>query len=372
MDVSSFIQRIDSPELEGLCGQLSELAPALEKPGAWPAEQLNLCGRRGVFRWFVDVEYGGAGWSAADCLRGYMSLARACLTTTFVITQEMGAVRRIASSNVAALRERWLPLLMAGDAFATVGISHLTTSRRHLGTPALCAEERRGEYVLRGFCPWVTGAEHADVVVVGAEFEDGRELLACVPTRQAGVRTSEGFPLLALTASCTGKIEFDDVVLSPEMILAGPSERVLSQGRAANGSGAGTGGLQTSALALGLASAAIGFLQEEAAHRPSLTKVSDGLLSDWRELETALVSAAGGGSSLTSEQIRGASNRLVIRATQAAMMSAKGAGFVQGHPAGRWCREALFFLVWSCPEPVAQSHLCDLAGIPTTCHPLSN
>ncbi len=47
------------------------------------------------------------------------------------------------------------------------------------------------------------------------------------------------------------------------------------------------------------------------------------------------------------------------------MTAAKGAGFIEGHPVGRWCREALFFLVWSCPQPVMQAHLCELAfGVP--------
>ena len=31
--------------------------------------------------------------------------------------------------------------------------------------------------------------------------------------------------------------------------------------------------------------------------------------------------------------------------------------------AGRWCREALFFLVWSCPRSVVDANLCELAGI---------
>jgi hypothetical protein len=53
----------------------------------------------------------------------------------------------------------------------------------------------------------------------------------------------------------------------------------------------------------------------------------------------------------------------VLRATQAALAAAKGAGYVAGHEAGRWCREALFFLVWSCPPQVMEANLCELAGL---------
>jgi hypothetical protein len=66
---------------------------------------------------------------------------------------------------------------------------------------------------------------------------------------------------------------------------------------------------------------------------------------------------------ITKESIRQRANSLVLRATQAALSAAKGTGYVLGHPAGRWCREALFFLVWSCPQPVSAAHLCELAGI---------
>ena len=53
----------------------------------------------------------------------------------------------------------------------------------------------------------------------------------------------------------------------------------------------------------------------------------------------------------------------VIESAEATLAAAKGTGYVQGHPAGRWCREALFFLVWSCPQPVMAANLCELAGI---------
>src|SRR3954453_10051722 len=93
----SRITSADDPALDALCARLVELAPALEQPDSWPAEQLRLCGEAGVFEWFAPVELGGQGWNEIDLLRGYMKLAAACLTTTFVITQRSGAMQRIAA-----------------------------------------------------------------------------------------------------------------------------------------------------------------------------------------------------------------------------------------------------------------------------------
>ena len=50
-------------------------------------------------------------------------------------------------------------------------------------------------------------------------------------------------------------------------------------------------------------------------------------------------------------------------ATQTALLAAKGTGFVAPHPAQRWARQALFFLVWSCPQPVLSATLCELVNV---------
>lgn len=358
MDVSSFVAQIDSPALAELCEQLARRAPLLEKPNAWPAEQLRICGRAGVYRWFVDRESGGFGWSTEDQLEGYVQLSAACLTTTFVITQRMAAVRRIASSPNRALRDAWLDRLLEGECFATVGLSHLTTSRRHLQEPALRARRQTGGYLLEGLCPWVTGGNHADLLVVGAVLEDGRQLLLAVPASQSQVRAGAGFSLLALSASDTGRVDFDRLFVPDQMVVAGPVEQVLSQG-----SGGGTGGLQTSALALGLCLAAVNYLREQTECREELRAAAENLAGELQSLRRELRGCSRETGGCQPAELRGRANRLVTRATQAALTAAKGAGFVQGHPVGRWCREALFFLVWSCPQPVSQAHLCELAGL---------
>src|SRR6478609_8729309 len=96
------IERIKSPHdgaLDVLCGELIELSPSLDAENAWPKEQLRLCGEAGVFEWFVPRELGGQAWHEADLLRAYVKLAAACLTTTFVITQRIGAMQRLAAGE---------------------------------------------------------------------------------------------------------------------------------------------------------------------------------------------------------------------------------------------------------------------------------
>lgn len=360
------ISRVTSPDdsaLAALCDELAASAADVDRTGRWPAEQLRLCAEAGVFEWFLEPKHGGQGWEPVDAVRGYMALAAACLTTTFILTQRTGACRRLAAAHNRPLQERLLPGLVDGSLFATIGISHLTTSRRHLGRPALSASETASGFRLDGMSPWVTGAAAADVIVMAASLvENGaptdRELVLAVPTNSPGVVVDEPFPLVGLTASATGAVRLEGVEVSRDNLIAGPAANVM-----AGATGGSTGGYETSALALGLAQAAIDFLSQEMAQRTELVAPHGALSQEHSELVDDLLALVAGDDRCTKESIRQRANTFVLRATQAALSAAKGTGYVAGHPAGRWCREALFFLVWSCPQPVANANLCELAGL---------
>ena len=357
------INQVTSPDdaaIDVLVEKLRDLGASLEKDDAWVGEQLRICGQAGVFEWFLPPEVGGQGWSDVDVIRGYLKLSAACLTTTFVITQRTGACQRIGFSGNEAACAELLPDLISGKSFATVGISHLTTSRRHLAKPVLRAEETADGFLLDGFSPWVTGAPHAQHVVIGATMDDERQVLIALPMDLPGVSAPTPPTLVGLNASQTGQVKLDNVVVDRRWLLAGPAENVMR-----SGVGAGTGGLQTSTLAIGLAAGAIEYIFAEGDKRSDLVEPAEHLQEDLAACREDLLSAAEGSPTCSNEQLRVRANSLALRASQAALAAAKGAGYVTTHPAGRWCREALFFLVWSCPQPVMNANLCELAGIET-------
>ena len=357
------ITSTDDPALAVLCNQLADRADAVDASGEWPGRGLAMCGHRGVFRWFIDPAFGGLGWDNEQVVRGYLALSAACLTTTFVITQRTGACRRIADGQNDDLRNRLLPELATGGMFATVGVSHLTTSHRHLARPVLRAQRQADGWRLDGFAPWVTGGDHADLVVIGADVmhEDkptGEQILLGVPTDLPGVSAPEPPQFVGVSASHTGRMVFDDVEVSDEWLIQGPVENVMLAGRAST-----PGGHETSTLAIGLASAAIGFLRDESEVRADLMPIRKALEGEHAEVLDDLLAIARGEPNCSPQELRQRANSLVLRAAQASLAAAKGTGYVTGHPTGRWCREALFFLVWSCPQPVMNANLCELAGI---------
>ncbi len=291
----------DSPALEDLCAALADDARALDDRADWPAAALRLCADYGVFRWFLPAAWGGTAWSDTDLVRGYLRLSAASLVTTFIITQRSGACQRILTSDNRTAQDRWLPPLALGSAFATVGISHLTTSRRHLGRPVLSARETDAGFVLDGYSPWVTGSVAADVVVLGATLADRREILVAVDASLPGFSAPEPPRLVGLSASSTGEVRLSDVLVPHDCVLAGPMENVMQAGK-----GAGTGGLQTSTLAVGLSTAAIDFLDTESLQRPDLAGPAAELRREADALSDNLLALSAGQAVCSNEELRSA------------------------------------------------------------------
>jgi alkylation response protein AidB-like acyl-CoA dehydrogenase len=343
------MQTVSSISLDpAMLAGLAEAAASADDCADWPAASWQRLCAAGVLAWSIPKQHGGAGLSGVDLLWGYEQIASACLTTAFVLSQREGAVRRLLASTNSSLTARWLPRLARGEAFATVGLSQLTTSRQHLA-PSLRAQQHGDLFELDGVIPWVTGADHADVIVVGATLADNRQILLALPRLHPGVAVEAPAPLMALAGSRTSQIRLDGVRLGADCLIAGPAEKIMA------GRPGGVGGLETSSLALGHAGAAITWLHDEAQHRPDLAGAAERFEAARRQTRTCLHELAQG--SPTPEAIvalRVDCTLLALRAAETAMTVAKGTGFVKPHPAQRWARQALFFLVWSCPRPAAE------------------
>ena len=322
---------------------------------AWPAEAWAALARAGVTAWTIPRAFGGDEVSAAELIRGCFELTRIELVPVFVLSQFQAACQRIAASVHEAPKEAWLSALARGETFATVGISHLTTSRQHAGQPAVAARpDGQGGYLVAGEIPWVTGAGHADVLVGGATLEDGRQMLFALPMTRNGVEVAPPLPLVALEGSETGPVRLVDVEVREEELLTAIVPKVLQQGTTG-----GAGSLTTSALAAGHAQGCVDRIAREVEGRPVLGEIVEAFQGDVDSVLGRLIDAAGGASSPahSAEVLRADATALALKASQALMTASKGAGFVTGHPAERLAREALFFLVWSCPQAVSSKLL---------------
>jgi alkylation response protein AidB-like acyl-CoA dehydrogenase len=340
------------------------LAPDPEQAGEWPAERLATLIDWAGFRWGLPISYGGIEATSAEMMLAYMDLARECLTTAFILTQRNAATQRIAACDNDELKERCLADHVHGRRMATVGISHLSTSRQHWSRPSVSATEKFDGYELRGEAPWVTGGARADLILTGAALDDGRQILVAIPIDRAGVEVCTPLRMLALNETETGTIRFHHVSVSSEDMVAGPVDNVMKEASA--GPTSGTGSVTTSALALGMAERILNRLREEATRRQQLEYIADGFTSEHTRLKNDLLNTADSEDKGTydlrhpADEIRLRANSLIARIAHALMIESKGSGFVTGHPAERAVREAMFFQVWSCPRSVASAALDEL------------
>jgi alkylation response protein AidB-like acyl-CoA dehydrogenase len=344
----------DSLTVEETLKVLEKHAAEADAAANWPTGSWDALRRCGALGWIIPREYGGAGLDPLELLEGYQRLAGACLTTCFLLSQRDAACRRLRDSGHEALCRELLPALAAGQRFATVGLAQLTTSRQHV-RPVLTARLNEDGVRLDGVMPWVTGAPQADHFVTGVVLDDGRQMLVVVPRETDGLSVELPMELMALQGSITAEVRCQDVRVEHRWILAGPAEKVMASGR-------GAGGLETSGLALGLAKSAIAYLEQEAKKRTEWQARALTCAERWTVLQEQLRRLAReGADAQAASNLRAKVNALVLRATQFALAASKGSGFLRSHPAQRWARQALFFLVWSCPAPALDATLTCLA-----------
>ncbi len=334
---------------------LAAHAGAADAEAAWPADSWDALRRSGVLGWIIPREYGGAGLDPLELLDGYQRLAGSCLTTCFLLSQRDSACRRLRDSGNEILCRALLPALASGERFATVGLAQLTTSRQHV-RPVLVAHLDDGGVRLDGVMPWVTGAVHAEHFITGVVLEDGRQMLLVVPRDTPGVSVGPPLELMALQGSLTGEVRCEDVRLDRKWVLAGPAERRAGwrpRRRRPGDIGTGAGSCEVGHRLPGDGS--------EQTH--GMAQARDGVR---RELECLAGTIATcwpseGADAQAANNLRAKVNALVLRATQFALAAGKGSGFLRSHPRRRWARQAMFFLVWSCPAPALDATLACMA-----------
>ena len=345
--------------LDALVRELADLDGPADRSDAWHEPLWSALAHANAPGWSVPEEFGGVGLSRPELIRREVLVAEGSLTAAFVLSQHSAAVRRLVPAADRPEIADLLRSIAQGRTFPTVGISQLTTSRRKGPKAVVATKTENGGYRLDGAMPWVTAAGRAELYVTGAVTPEGLQLLAIVRRERPGVRVETAFPLAALGASDTAEVTLESVEIAETDLLAGPVENVM-----AGPGGGSTGGLETSALALGQARAALRALGREVERRDDPDQPVIALVKSWSDLAADLrLAAEDRPEAPASGELRRRANALVLSSTQAYLAARKGTGFLQSEPAQRWARQAMFFLVWSCPSPVAHASIRDLAGL---------
>jgi alkylation response protein AidB-like acyl-CoA dehydrogenase len=147
-------------------------------------------------------------------------------------------------------------------------------------------------------------------------------------------------------------LKCDDVFILDRFVLKGPAQNVVA-GRKKSVP------LGQAFLAMGLCRAGINLIAEHDSQRARQTVIAfDSQLSAVRQQVIEYckppLKPDVKPDLAVGPQLRGACNELAIRITHAAVAIYKGSALLRGHPAQRFAREAMFLLVWSCPDSVIE------------------
>jgi alkylation response protein AidB-like acyl-CoA dehydrogenase len=325
---------------------IRDRATERDRSGDWPTLELDALAAAGAMRWAVPAAEGGDDLPALDLHLRYEELAAASLAVALILTQRDSAVALVDGSHGAAKRSTMLHRFAAATHFTTVGIAQLTTSRQG-GPPALLAERAPGGWRLNGVIPWCTGAALAQFLVIGAALADGQQILLLMEPHLRDVTIQRPMDLVALNSTFTSSIQLKNVLVEDRWLLRGPEDKVLAhRPRHLN--------LGQAFLATGLCRAALDLI---AAHRSDAARDAHARFAtqlDALRKRILELSAPGHDRAATAAvpEIRGHCNDLALRLTHAAVALYKGTALLRDHPAQRLAREAMFLLVWSCPNPV--------------------
>jgi alkylation response protein AidB-like acyl-CoA dehydrogenase len=314
--------------------------------GDFPALDMAALAANGAMRWIVPKEFGGDELSPLDLHLKYEELAAASLATALILTQRDSAVAFVDASESFGKRTRYLNHFAENLNFTTVGIAQLTTSRQG-GAPALRAQRVNNGYLLNGIIPWCTAAVMADFIVAGAALPDGQQILFLMESHLSGVTIDRPMQLVALRSTFTTSITFKDVLLDERWLLRGPTQAALA-GRKKNLA------LGQTFLAMGLCRSALDLIASHDSDRARSagTRFEQQLTELRQEILTLSQPGREADAGAANARLRGSCNELALRITHAAVTLYKGSALLADHPAQRLAREALFLLVWSCPNPV--------------------
>jgi alkylation response protein AidB-like acyl-CoA dehydrogenase len=339
------IPYIGATDWPGVLREIRGRAQRYDISGDWPTTDIQALDAAGAMRWSVPKEFGGDELPALELHLRYEELATASLATALILTQRDSAVGLVAASIGASKRITMLHRFAENKHFTTVGIAQLTTSRQG-STPALRATRVDGGYQLDGVIPWCTGAPMAHFIVAGAALDDGRQILFLMEPHLSGVTIEPVMQLVALRSTFTTGLKLKNVMLDDRWLLRGPAAAVLGRPNSLT--------LGQTFLAMGLCRSAMHLM---AAHDSDRARTAAARFEDQlREARDQVLSLSQPGreadAAAANARLRGACNDLALRATHAAVTLYKGTALLADHPAQRLAREAMFLLVWSCPNPV--------------------
>ncbi|WP_299235848.1 acyl-CoA dehydrogenase family protein [uncultured Halomonas sp.] len=195
--------------------ELADHAAEWDANAHFPVDVIRRAGEAGFLGIYTPEEHGGLGLSRLEASLIFEQLAQGCVATTAYLTIHNMVTWMIANWGDDALREAWVPAMVAGEALGSYCLTEpgAGSDAASLRTKAV----REGdEYVLSGSKMFISGAGATEVLVVMArtgapDSGAGGVSAIVVPADAAGIEYGKNEEKMGWKSQPTRLVSFDGV-----------------------------------------------------------------------------------------------------------------------------------------------------------------
>jgi len=213
------------PVAGDLAAWLDAHADRLDADSELAVEVVPRLAAAGLFRAGVPEALGGSGGATPDAIEAIAAVAAHSLTAAFVFWGQRTFIEYLLQSPNAALRERWLGPLLAGEFAGATGLSN---AMKHLsGIESLQIDATRSDtgWQLDGGLAWITNLRKEGFIAAAAvNMPDGAPpavaaFIGSALDSDDGVVRSADLDLIALRGSNTAAVRLNGVHIGAEFLL---------------------------------------------------------------------------------------------------------------------------------------------------------
>ena len=201
---------------------VSPLAPATDRDGTFPAEQIAALAAGGVGGLLMPEHLGGQGTSMATYAESLAAISAACGSTSTVYMTQMHCAHPIHVQGRKSQQEAWIPRICAGAAIGAIALTE-PEAGSDVASMRTTARREGDTFVLNGQKNWISYASVADHALVFAKTDPGaghKGISAFVLEKgMRGFTARDTENKLGIWAGSTGELFFENVEVPAENLV---------------------------------------------------------------------------------------------------------------------------------------------------------
>lgn len=202
--------------------EVAPRAAGLDQRHEFADESVQALARAGLMGLIFPRRLGGTDDTHVAYAVAMEEIAAGCAATSLVFMTQMHAAYPILAAGSEALAERYVPGLLDGSVYGSLGITE-PNAGSDVASLQTTARRTDGGYVLNGSKTFITTGDKAGVIVCFATVDRsrGREGVTAfvVDGSWPGVGHGQPFDKLGMHGSSTAEVFFDDVEVPADHLL---------------------------------------------------------------------------------------------------------------------------------------------------------